>query len=164
MTTIPLSISIVTVSDSRTEENDTAGQLLAKEAQKAGHKVAGNIIVPNNIWKIRLSLCELLISSDVNVIIINGGTGFTHDKATIPAVRPLLDNVITGFGELFRHLSYQDIGSSSIQSDAIAGLANNKLVFCIPGSPSACLLAWNGILLNQLNSKQKPCNFATMFK
>lgn len=163
-TEISLNIAVITVSDSRTPANDTSGDYLNQAILDAGHQVNLRSVVPNSIWHIRQALCQLLVGQATNVIILNGGTGFTHDKATIPAVKPLLDNTITGFGEMFRYLSHQDIGSSALQSDAIGGLANNTLVFCIPGSPGACRLAWEGILRDQLNSTQKPCNFATMFR
>lgn len=158
-----LNVAVMTISDTRGPEDDSAGDYLVSALTQAGHANAARAIVPNATWKIRKALCDWLVQPGIDVILVNGGTGFSHDKATIPAVRPLLEQHITGFGELFRHLSYLDIGSSSLQSDALAGLANGKLVFCIPGSPGACRLAWDGILRAQLDSRQKPCNFATMF-
>lgn len=161
---ITLNIAVLTISDSRTPENDSSGDYLVESLTQSGHQCVTRAIVSNDMWQIRKTLCDWIADMQVQVIITNGGTGFTHQKSTRTAVVPLLDQVITGFGELFRHLSYLDIGSSAVQSDAFAGLANDTLVFCIPGSPGACQLAWEGIIKEQLDSRQAPCNFATLYR
>lgn len=154
----------MTVTDSRNSSTDTSGDYLNAALNDAGHTVVDRSITPNNLWAIRKTVCNWLVRDDIDIIITNGGTGFTHNKATIPALKPLFDNTITGFGELFRHLSFLDIGSAALQSDAIAGTANNKLIFCIPGSTGACRLAFENIFKPQFDSEQKPCNFAGFFK
>lgn len=161
---ITLNVAVLTISDSRTSENDSSGDYLAERISDQGHHCINRAIVTNDLWQIRKTLCDWIADVQVQVIITNGGTGFTHQKSTRAAVVPLLDQTITGFGELFRHLSYLDIGSSAVQSDAFAGLANNTLIFCIPGSTGACQLAWDGIIQEQLDSHQAPCNFATLFR
>lgn len=161
---ITLNIAVMTISDSRTSENDTSGDYLIQSLTTQGHYCTTRAIVTNDMWQIRKTLCDWITDGQIQIIITNGGTGFTHQKSTRAAVTPLLDQVITGFGELFRHLSYLDIGSSAVQSDAFAGLANNTLIFCIPGSTGACQLAWEGIIREQLDSRQEPCNFATLYR
>lgn len=161
---ITLNIAVLTISDSRTPENDTSGDYLVESLTSQGHYCTARTIVTNDMWQIRKTLCDWIADGQVQIIITNGGTGFTHQKSTRTAVAPLLDQVITGFGELFRHLSYLDIGSSAVQSDAFAGMANNTLIFCIPGSTGACQLAWEGIIQEQLDSHQAPCNFATLYR
>lgn len=161
---VTLNIAVLTISDSRTPENDTSGDYLVNSLTDSGHQCIARDIVSNDMWQIRKTLCNWIADPRIQVIITNGGTGFTHQKSTAAAVMPLLDQVITGFGELFRHLSYLDIGSSAVQSDAFAGLANNRLIFCVPGSTGACKLAWDGIIREQLDSRQAPCNFATLYR
>lgn len=163
-TRITLNAAVLTISDSRTSENDTSGDYLMERLAESGHNCVTRAIVPNDLWKTRKILCDWIADAQIQVIITNGGTGFTHQKSTRTAVEPLLDQVITGFGELFRHLSYLDIGSSALQSDALAGIANNTLLFCVPGSTGACQLAWEGIIRDQLDSQQAPCNFATLYR
>ncbi len=160
---IRLNVAILTVSDSRTEHTDTSGDYLVQAITDDGHRGAARTIVPDERWAIRQALCNWIVDDGIQVIITNGGTGYGHGKSTLQAVTPLFDQVITGFGELFRHLSYRDIGSASLQSDAIAGLANNTVVFCLPGSTGACRLAWDEIIRPQLDNRQRPCNFATLF-
>ncbi len=164
-TKAPVSIraAVLTISDSRTRENDSTGDFLAQALEQAGHECVQRQIAPSTLWQIRKILCAWIADEGIQVIITNGGTGFTHGKATVPAIAPLLEQTITGFGELFRHLSYLDIGSSALQSDALAGVANDTLVFCLPGSTGACRLAWDGILKEQLDSRQAPCNFASHY-
>lgn len=161
---ITINAAVLTISDSRTAENDSSGDYLVESLGESGHNCITRAIVPNDLWQIRKVLCDWIADARVQVIITNGGTGFTHQKSTRTAVLPLLDQVITGFGELFRHLSYLDIGSSALQSDALAGMANNTLLFCLPGSTGACQLAWDGIIRAQLDSHQTPCNFATLYR
>lgn len=161
---ISLNAAVLTISDSRTSENDSSGDYFVDSLGESGHHCITRAIVPSDLWQIRKALCDWIADIRIQVIITNGGTGFTHQKSTRAAIEPLLDQVITGFGELFRHLSYLDIGSSALQSDAFAGMANSTLVFCVPGSTSACQLAWEGIIQPQLNSHQSPCNFATLYR
>lgn len=162
-TSVSIRAAVLTISDSRTPETDTTGDFLARSLEQAGHHCLERAIAPNDIWHIRKTLCDWIVDERIQLIITNGGTGYTHGKATVPAVAPLLEQTITGFGELFRHLSYLDIGSSALQSDALAGRANNTLMFCLPGSTGACRLAWDGILREQLDSRQAPCNFASHY-
>lgn len=160
---VSLRIAVVTVSNRRQTHNDDSGDYLADALAQAGHQCVQRSICPENIYDIRLALSHHIASPDVQVVITNGGTGFSHGQTTVAAIRPLLDHTFTGFGELFRHLSYLDIGSSSLQSDAFGGMANNTLVFCLPGSPGACRLAWERILREQLDSAHQPCNFASHY-
>lgn len=159
-----LRVGVMTISDSRTADNDSTGDFLVASLGESGHHCVTRTVVRNDVWQIRKTLCDWIADEQIQVIITNGGTGFSHKKSTVAAVMPLMDQIITGFGELFRHLSYLDIGSSAVQSDAFAGLANNTLVFCVPGSTGACRLAWEGIIRDQLDSEQAPCNFATMYR
>lgn len=161
---ITLNVAVLTISDSRTIESDSSGDYFAERLAEQGHHCVTRSIVTNDTWQIRRILCDWIADVNIQIIITNGGTGFTHQKSTRTAIQPLLDQTITGFGELFRHLSYLDIGSSAVQSDAFAGLANNTLIFCVPGSTGACQLAWEGIIREQLDSHQAPCNFATLFR
>lgn len=160
----PLNCAVLTISDSRRSDNDTSGDYLANSLTAAGHRCVARAISRGDLYQIRKALSDWIADDAVQVILTNGGTGFSHQKSTAAAITPLLDQVITGFGELFRHLSYQDIGSSTIQSDAFAGTANGKLVFCLPGSTGACRTAWEGILKEQLDSRHRPCNFATHYR
>jgi len=135
---IPLSIAVLTISDTRTEADDKSGHLLQKLLQAAGHKLADKTIVPDNIYQIRKCLSQWIADETVNVVITTGGTGVTGRDGTPEAVAPLLDKQIEGFGELFRAISYQEIKTSSLQSRAIAGVANATYIFCLPGSSGAC--------------------------
>lgn len=155
----PLKIAVLTVSDTRTEQTDTSGKYLVEALQEEGHQYWDKLIVKDDIYQIRAMVSAWIASTDVQVILITGGTGFTSRDSTPEAVTPLLDKTIDGYGELFRHLSYSDIGTSTIQSRSIAGLANNTLVVCMPGSTGACQLAWEKILKEQLDARHKPCNF-----
>ena len=161
---IPLNIAVLTVSDSRTEATDTSGDLLKESVTTAGHTCLTKKIVVDNVYKIRATVCDWVADDKTQVIIITGGTGFTERDSTPEAIAPLFDKTIDGFGELFRQLSYQTIGTSTIQSRALAGLSNDTLIFCIPGSTSACKEAWEGIIRTQLDSTHKPCNFALRLK
>ncbi|NNF96222.1 MAG: molybdenum cofactor biosynthesis protein, partial [Halobacteria archaeon] len=135
---IPLQIAIMTVSDTRTEETDKSGGILRKLLEEAGHQLSEKLIVPDNIYRIRAEVSCWFISENVDVVITTGGTGLTGRDGTPEAVRPLLDKVIDGFGEMFRVLSYEDIGTSTLQSRALAGVANGTFIFCLPGSSGAC--------------------------
>ncbi|SEM20899.1 molybdenum cofactor biosynthesis protein B [Halomonas caseinilytica] len=159
---IPLSVAVLTVSDSRTEETDRSGQALVERLEGAGHRLHDKRIVVDDVYRIRAQVAAWIAEAEVQVILTTGGTGFTGRDSTPEAVSVLLDKRIEGFGELFRHLSWQEIGSSTVQSRCLGGLANNTVVFCLPGSTGACLTAWDGILAEQLDSRHQPCNFANL--
>lgn len=159
-----LKIAVLTVSDTRTIETDTSGQYLADALTTAGHAVAGREIVIDDLYRIRACLSNWIATPDVEVVLITGGTGFTTRDSTPEAVVPLLDSTIEGFGELFRQLSFEEIGTSTVQSRALGGFANGTLIFCMPGSTGACRTAWERILLEQLNSDHRPCNFAELIR
>ena len=154
-----LGVAVLTVSDTRTEENDTSGKFLADALCADGHRLAGKAIVIDDIYKIRAILSAWIADPEVNAVLVTGGTGFSGRDSTPEAVRPLFDKDIDGFGELFRALSYQEISSSTIQSRALAGFANNTVIFCMPGSTGACRTAWVGLIKEQLDSSHGPCNF-----
>ena len=157
-----LRIAVLTVSDTRTLENDTSGQFLCDALIENNHILADRQIEIDDMYHLRARVSSWIASADVDVILLTGGTGFTTRDSTPEAINPLLDVDIPGFGELFRHLSYLEIGTSTVQSRAVAGIANNTLVFCMPGSTGACRTAWNGILKEQLNNEFRPCNFAEL--
>ncbi|CAM3790051.1 molybdenum cofactor biosynthesis protein B [Castellaniella denitrificans] len=161
---VSLRCAVLTISSRRTAAEDTTGDYLAAALGEAGHDLRARALCPDDRYRIRKVLSDWIADPDIQVILCNGGTGFTHGKSAIPAVTPLLDQVVPGFGELFRHLSWLDIGASSLQSDALGGMANDTLVFCLPGSTGACRLAWEKILLSQLDSRQLPCNFASAYR
>lgn len=155
----PLGVAVLTVSDTRDETNDSSGQYLREAATSVGHQVCDHRIVKDDIYAIRSILSQWIASDDVQVVLITGGTGFSGRDSTPEAVSVLFDKHIEGFGEVFRSISYQEIGSSTIQSRALAGLANNTVVFCVPGSTGACKTAWEGLISEQLDSRHRPCNF-----
>ena len=159
---IPVNIAVLTVSDTRTPETDTSGQLLADSLQSAGHKLVDRKLMKDDIYQVRAIVSAWIASADVEAILITGGTGFSGRDTTPEAVVPLFDKQIEGYGELFRHLSLNDIGTSTVQSRAVGGLANNKVIFCMPGSTNACRTAWDGIIREQLDSRHKPCNFVKL--
>lgn len=161
---IPLNIAILTVSDTRNESSDTSGQYLVSQVEESGHQLADKKIVVDDIYKIRAQLSHWIADEDTQIIIITGGTGFTSRDSTPEAVTPLLDKIVDGFGELFRQVSLEQIGTSTIQSRALAGLANNTLIFCLPGSTNACRTAWESIISSQIDSTQGPCNFVPHLK
>jgi molybdenum cofactor biosynthesis protein B len=154
-----LPVAVLTVSDTRDEATDTSGKYLQEALQAAGHVLADKKIVCDDIYRIRAVLSGWIADENVKVVLITGGTGFSGRDSTPEAVIPLFDKVIDGFGEIFRAYSLQEIGSSTIQSRAIAGLANNTVVFCMPGSTGACKTAWVNIIREQLDSAHRPCNF-----
>ncbi len=156
---VPLNIAILTVSDTRTTETDTSGQLLVDSASEAGHRVIDRQLWPDDPYRIRAVVSNWIADPQVQVVLITGGTGFTGRDSTPEAVAPLLDKLVDGFGELFRHVSWEEIGTSTLQSRALAGLANRTLVVCMPGSTGACRTAWQRILAEQLDSRTRPCNF-----
>jgi len=163
MTFTPLKIALLTVSDTRDDETDRSGKYLFEQITTAGHAMAEKkIILPDDIYQIRALVSRWIADDHVQVIIISGGTGLTGRDGTPEAITPLLDKAIEGFGELFRMLSFNEIKTSTIQSRALGGIANATFVFCIPGSPGACRTAWEGILKEQLDSRNKPCNFVDL--
>jgi len=161
---IPLNIAILTVSDTRTFENDTSGELLASRCVEIGHRLVARELLKDDLYRIRAQVAAWIAEEEVQVVLITGGTGFTGRDSTPEAVACLLDKQVEGFGELFRALSILDIGSSTVQSRALAGLANGTLVCCLPGSTGACRTAWEGILVEQLDSRHRPCNFVAHLK
>lgn len=160
----PLRIAVLTVSDTRTFENDTSGDLLEKKLTEAGHQLAERHICIDDIYKLREVVSRWIASDTVQVVLVTGGTGFTTRDTTPEALTPLFDKPVEGFGELFRSISYDEIGSSTIQSRAVAGMANKTVIFCMPGSTGACKTAWDNILAEQLNSTHRPCNFVMHLK
>lgn len=157
----PLKIAVLTVSDTRTEQTDTSGDYLAAEVVNAGHHLVEKVIVKDDIYQLRAKVSAWIADPNVHAIISTGGTGFSGRDSTPEALLPIFDKQIDGFGELFRQLSYQEIGTSTVQSRAFAGMANQTIVFCLPGSTGACKTAWIGILAEQLDSRHKPCNFVS---
>ncbi|VUD40561.1 Molybdenum cofactor biosynthesis protein B [Thalassocella blandensis] len=156
---IALNIAVLTVSDTRTTENDTSGDCLADALQEAGHTLFTRNLIPDDIYHIRAVVSQWIFQPEIHAVLITGGTGFAGRDSTPEALMPLLDKDIIGFGELFRQISYDDIGTSTIQSRAFAGFANRTLVFCMPGSTNACATAWHKIIASQLDSRTRPCNF-----
>ena len=158
----PLNIAVLTVSDSRNEETDTSGQLLVSRFEEAGHKRADKRIEPDDIYRIRATVSAWIADPDIHVIITNGGTGITGRDGTPEAIEPLLDKTIDGFGEMFRSLSFEGIGTSTIQSRALAGVANGTFIFCLPGSTSACADGWDKLIVHQLDYRTRPCNLVEL--
>lgn len=159
---IPVNIAVLTVSDTRTIDTDTSGQLLVDNLLSAGHKLVDRELMKDDIYQVRAIISKWIASGDVEAVLITGGTGFSGRDTTPEAVMPLFDKQIEGYGELFRHLSLQDIGTSTVQSRAVGGLANNTVIFCMPGSTNACRTAWDSIIREQLDSRHKPCNFVKL--
>ncbi len=159
---ISINIAVLTVSDTRTEETDTSGKALAESLTGAGHHLAEKIISTDDIYQIRAVVSRWIAAPAVDVVLITGGTGMTWRDVTPEAILPLLDKEITGFGEMFRNVSYQEVQTSALQSRALAGMANGTFIFCIPGSTNACHTAWNHILKYQLDSRHGPCNFVEL--
>lgn len=155
----PLSVAVMTVSDTRTEEDDTSGRYLVEALESAGHSTAAKAIVRDDVYQIRATLSAWIADAGIDAVLITGGTGFSSRDSTPEAVLPLFDKEIDGFGEIFRVLSYDEIGSSTVQSRALAGFANNTVIFCMPGSTGACRTAWTGLIREQLDSSHRPCNF-----
>lgn len=158
----PLGIAVLTVSDTRTEDTDKSGALLAARLQEAGHRLADRRIVPDDVYRIREVVSRWIVDESVNAVLSTGGTGVTGRDGTPEAVRPLLDKEIEGFGEIFRAISYQEIKTSSLQSRALAGVANATYVFCLPGSSGACRTAWDELIKDQLDYRTRPCNLVEL--
>lgn len=157
-----LGIAVLTVSDSRGAHNDTSGDFLANALAEAGHTLRSRDLVPDDIYRIRAVVSAWIVDPAVNVVLVTGGTGFSGRDSTPEALAPLFDKSIEGFGEVFRAHSLAEIGSSTVQSRALAGLANRTAIFSMPGSTGACRTAWNGILRDQLDADHRPCNFVAV--
>lgn len=158
----PLQISVLTVSDTRSLAEDTSGDALVTKLTTAGHFLYERELVKDDVYAMRAVVSKWIADNENHVVLITGGTGFYSRDSTPEAMIPLFDKQIDGFGELFRQISYEEIGTSTIQSRAVAGLANNTLIFCLPGSTGACRTAWNGILKEQLDATHRPCNFVEL--
>jgi molybdenum cofactor biosynthesis protein B len=158
----PLRIAVLTVSDTRTEETDKSGAALVEDLTAAGHSSAGKLIVGDDIYRIRAAVSGWIADEMVDVVITTGGTGITGRDGTPEAVAALLDKEIEGFGELFRSISYADIGTSSLQSRCLAGVANATYIFCVPGSTNACRTAWRKLIGPQLDYRTRPCNLVEL--
>nr|WP_154325177.1 molybdenum cofactor biosynthesis protein B [Pantoea sp. 201603H] len=161
---ISTAIAVLTVSDSRDASSDSSGDYLREAVIAAGHQVIDSAIVKDDRYRIRAAVSSWIASDDVQVILINGGTGFNNKNSTPEALLPLFDREIEGFGELFRMISYEEIGSATLQSRAVAGMANQTLIFAMPGSTGACQSAWERIIIDQLDARTRPCNFISHVK
>lgn len=161
---VPLNLAVLTVSDTRHFTNDTSGDALVERLESVNHKLAARALVKDDIYQIRALCSQWIADAEIQVVLITGGTGFTARDSTPEAVLPLFDKIVDGFGELFRQVSFRDIGTSTIQSRALAGLANGTLIFCLPGSTGACRTAWDEIIRHQLDATQGPCNFVSHLK
>lgn len=159
---IPLRIAVITISDSRTPDTDTSGDYLADSLQGEGHLLSFRKIVEDDKYVLRAAFSALIADANIDVIISTGSTGLTGRDVAPEALLPLFDKSIDGFGELFRAASLPDIGASTIQSRAFAGLANATVIFCVPGSPGACRTAWEDVIQPQLDSRTRPCNLANL--
>jgi molybdenum cofactor biosynthesis protein B len=159
---VPLRVAVLVVSDSRSEKTDKSGALLVERLTTAGHTLSGKRIVPDDIHRIRAAVAAWCADPEVDVVLSTGGTGVTGRDGTPEAVSVLFDKEIAGFGELFRMLSYEEIGTSSLQSRAVAGVANGTYIFCIPGSSGACATAWDRIISAQLDFRTRPCNLVEL--
>lgn len=154
-----LNVAVLTVSDTRTLETDNSGQYLLDAAVEAGHCAVERVIIKDDVYQLRAVVSKWIADEQVHAVLITGGTGFSGRDSTPEALSVLFDKTIDGFGELFRQISYQEIGTSTIQSRAIAGFANKTVIFCLPGSTGACKTGWTKIIRDQLDASNKPCNF-----
>ncbi len=159
---VPVGIAVLTVSDSRGLEQDSSGRVLIGRLTAAGHRLAGRAILPDDVYRIRAQVSAWIADPAVQVVISTGGTGLTGRDGTPEALAPLLDKTIDGFGEVFRALSYEEIGASTVQSRAVAGVANGTYVFCVPGSSGACRTAWDKLIAPQLDYRTRPCNLVEL--
>ena len=157
---VSLNLCVLTVSDSRTRENDTSGDYLEQALTEAGHRLLDRALAKDDVYRLRAIVSAWVADPAVHGILVSGGTGFTGRDSTPEAILPLLDKEMPGFGEMFRALSYEEIGTSTLQSRAFAGLANDKFIFCLPGSTSACRTAWEKLVQAQLDARTRPCNLA----
>ena len=159
-----LKTAVLTVSDTRTVDTDTSGAFLEEALLAAGHEVVDRQIVNDDVYQLRAIVSRWIADAGVEAILTTGGTGFSGRDSTPEALSPLFDKTIDGFGEVFRALSLTEIGSSTVQSRALAGLANGTVIFCMPGSTGACRTAWEGVLRDQLDSEHRPCNFVGVLR
>ena len=159
---VPLNLCVLTVSDSRTLVDDSSGDYLIAALGDAGHRLHERALLPDDRYQLRALVSRWIADEGVDGILVTGGTGFTGRDSTPEALLPLLDKQMPGFGELFRAISFEEIGTSSLQSRAFAGLANGTFVFALPGSTSACRSAWDKIIRAQLDARTNPCNLATL--
>ena len=158
----PLQLCVLTVSDSRTPATDTSGDYLVSALAEAGHRLADRALLPDDKYRLRAQVSQWIADAGIHGILVTGGTGFTGRDSTPEALLPLLDKHMDGFGELFRSLSFADIGTSTLQSRAFAGLANGTFLFALPGSTSACRTGWEKIIAAQLDARTKPCTLANL--
>lgn len=159
---IPAKIAVLTISDTRTEADDRSGDAIVKRLSESGHLLAEKRIVKDDVYQIRAVVSQWIANPDVQVVITTGGTGVSGRDGTPEAVSPLLDKQLDGFGEMFRMLSYDDIGTSTMQSRALSGVANGTYIFVLPGSPGAVKLAWEKLISHQLDYRTRPCNLIEM--
>ena len=159
---IALRLCVLTVSDTRRREDDTSGDYLQSALLDAGHQLAARALLPDDRYRLRAAVSAWIADDGVDGVLVTGGTGFTGRDSTPEALLPLLDKPMPGFGEMFRAISYEEIGTSTLQSRAFAGLANGTFVFCLPGSTSACRTAWERLIRAQLDARTRPCNLATL--
>ena len=159
---ISLKIAVLTVSDTRTEAEDTSGKVLVSRLEEAGHSLAEKAIAPDDIYQVRAVVSRWIADPEVDVVISTGGTGVTGRDGTPEAFQPLLDKEIAGFGEMFRMISFDEIKTSALQSRALAGVANGTYLFCLPGSSGACKTGWDNIIKDQLDHRTRPCNLAML--
>lgn len=159
---IPVSIAVLTISDTRVEADDRSGAVLAQRLTDAGHRLADRRIVADDIHQIRAPASAWIADRDIQAVITTGGTGVSGRDGSPEALAPLLDKTLDGFGEMFRALSFEEIGTSTVQSRALAGVANGTYVFVLPGSPGACALAWEKLIRHQLDYRTRPCNLVEM--
>ncbi len=159
---MPLGAAVLTISDTRTEDTDTSGSLLVERLTDAGHELRDRALVTDDIYAIRATLSRWIVDPQIEVVICTGGTGVTGRDGTPEAVSVLLDRELVGFGEMFRAISFDEIGTSSLQSRCLAGVANGTYVFCLPGSTNACITGWDKIIALQLDYRTQPCNLAEL--
>ena len=158
----PLHIAVLTVSDTRTDADDKSGDALVKLLTEAGHVLAEKRIVPDDIYQIRAAASQWIADADINAVITTGGTGITGRDSTPEAISALFDKQIDGFGEVFRAVSFEEINTSTIQSRAVAGVANATFIFCLPGSTGACRTGWGKLISHQLDYRTRPCNLVEL--
>ena len=160
----PLAVAVLTVSDTRTPESDTSGDLLVQRLQEAGHTLVARQIVKDDVYQLRKVVSDWIADEQIQIVLTTGGTGFSGRDSTPEALSVLFDKHIEGFGELFRQVSLEEIGSSTIQSRCLAGLANRTVIFCLPGSNNACATGWDRIISEQLDARHRPCNFVAQVR
>ncbi|MCZ0752622.1 MULTISPECIES: molybdenum cofactor biosynthesis protein B [Aeromonas] len=158
---IPLKIAVLTVSNSRTADEDSSGDYLVSALSEAGHQLADRTLLADDLYQIRSRVSQWIADEGIQVVLVNGGTGFNDQNRVPEAVGVLFDRTVKGFGELFRQLSFAEIKGSAMQSRALAGLANRTLICCLPGSTGACRLGWEKLIRDQLDARTKPCNFVS---